>query len=114
MHDDWHPDRVVSAIGLAAQARDDTAVADALAAAIGRHQGRERLVARKHKQDKEEATGRQEEEPVVSGLQVALRTLRDTDPGMTRSTQWNTSPPTPAAGLLSMDVVLLRIGASTA
>jgi hypothetical protein len=39
MHDDWHLERAVAAIGLAAQARGDTAVADALAAAIGRRQG---------------------------------------------------------------------------
>jgi hypothetical protein len=50
MHDDWHLERAVAAIGLAAQARGDTAVADALAAAIGRRQGPERLAARKRKQ----------------------------------------------------------------
>jgi hypothetical protein len=70
MHDDWHLDRVVSAIRLSAQARGDMTVADALAAAIGRQQGRERLVARKGKQDEEEAARRQEEEGVMSGFRA--------------------------------------------
>ena len=56
----------------------DTAVADALAAAIRRQQGRERLVARKCKRDEEEAARRQEE-AVISRLWVELRELRDTD-----------------------------------
>jgi hypothetical protein len=83
MHDDWHLDRVVSAIRSAAQGAGNREVADALAAAIANQQGRERLVARKRKQDEEEAARRQDEEAVVSGLQVELRTLRSTDPGMT-------------------------------
>jgi hypothetical protein len=41
------------------------------------------LVARKRKQDNEEAACRLQEEAVVSGLQVELRALRSTDPGMT-------------------------------
>jgi hypothetical protein len=83
MHEDWHLDRMVSAIRSAAQGRGDTTVADALAAAIGRQQGRERTVARKRKQEEEEAARRQEEEAVVSALEVELRALRSTDPGMT-------------------------------
>jgi hypothetical protein len=82
MHDDWHMDRVVSAIRLAAQACGDTTVADALAAAIGRQHGRERMVARKREQDEEEAARRQEEEAVMSALGLELRELRDTDSGM--------------------------------
>ena len=40
-------------------------------------------MARKRKQDEEEAARRQEEEAAISGLQVELRALRSTDPGMT-------------------------------
>jgi hypothetical protein len=65
MHDDWHLDRVVSAIGSTAQGPGNPAVADALAGAIGRQQGRERVVARQREQDEKEATGRQEEEAVT-------------------------------------------------
>jgi hypothetical protein len=82
MHDDWHLNRVVSAIRSAAQARGDTAVADALAAAIGRQQGRERVLACKRKQEEQEAACRQEEEAVISGLQVELRMLQASDPRM--------------------------------
>jgi hypothetical protein len=103
MHDDWHLDRVVSAIRLAAQARGDTAVADARAAAICRQQGRERLVARKCKRDEEEAERRQEEEAVISGLQVELRALRDHGPGMSLLTavEFITSDPAHRVALYS-------------
>jgi hypothetical protein len=82
MQNDWHLDRVLAAIRTAVQNTENPAIADALAAAIGRQQGRERLVARKRKQDEEEAARRQEEEAVVSALYVELRALRGTDPGM--------------------------------
>jgi hypothetical protein len=59
MHDDWHLDRAVSAIRSVARSAGNREIADALAAAIGRHQGRERLVARKCEQDEEEAARRQ-------------------------------------------------------
>ena len=55
MHDDWHLDRAVSAIGSAAQSPAKPEVGDALAAAIGRQHGRERVLARKRKQDEEES-----------------------------------------------------------
>jgi hypothetical protein len=82
MHDDWHLDRAVSAIRSAAQIPGTSAVANALAAAIGRQEARERMVAHKRKQDLAEAARRQEEAAVVSGLEVELRTLLATDPGM--------------------------------
>jgi hypothetical protein len=82
MHDDWHPDRAVSAIRSAAESPGNPAVADALAAAIAKQQGRERLVVRKRKQDEEEAERRQEEEAVIFGLEVDIGMLRATDPGM--------------------------------
>jgi hypothetical protein len=50
IHDDWHQDRLVSAIRSAAQRPSNPEVADALAAAIASQQGRERMVTRKHKQ----------------------------------------------------------------
>jgi hypothetical protein len=75
-------DRVVSAIRLAAQARGDTAVADALAAAVAKQQGRERAMARQREQKETEAARREEEEAVVSGLRHELQALRTTDPGM--------------------------------
>jgi hypothetical protein len=94
MHDDWHLERAVAAIGLAAQARGDTAVADALAAAIGRRQGRERLAASKRKQDEEKAARRQEE-AVISGLRHELQTLRAADPGMSLLTAVEFTTPDP-------------------
>jgi hypothetical protein len=95
MHDDWHLDRVVSAIRWAAEVPGDSAVADALAAAIANQEARERVVARKRKQEEAEAARRQEEEAVVSGLEVDLRAFRGTDPGMTLLTavEYITSDP---------------------
>jgi hypothetical protein len=40
------------------------------------------VLARKREHEETAAAGRQEEEAVMSGLQVELRVLRDTDPGM--------------------------------
>jgi hypothetical protein len=82
MQDDWHLARVVSAIRTAVQDTENPAIADALAAAIGRQQGRERLVARKCKRDEEEVSHRQEEEAVMSGLRHELQALQAADPGM--------------------------------
>jgi hypothetical protein len=84
MHDDWHVDRVVSAIRSAAEVSGNPVVADALAAAIARHHGRERVAARKRKQEEEEedAAHRREEEAIVSGLQIELRAFQGTDPSM--------------------------------
>jgi hypothetical protein len=95
LHDDWHLDRVVSAIRLAAEVPGDPAVADALAAAIANQEARERVVARKRKQEEAEAARRQEEGAVVSGLEVDLRAFRGTDPGMTLLTavEYITSDP---------------------
>jgi hypothetical protein len=78
-----HLDRVVSAIRLAALAPGNPAVADALSAAIGRQQGRERVLARRREQDLAEAARRQEEVAVISALGVELQALRGTDPVMT-------------------------------
>jgi hypothetical protein len=83
MHDDWHLERAVAAIGLAAQASGDTAVAYALAAAIG-----------KRKQDEEKAARRQEE-AVISGLRHELQTLRAADPGMSLLTAVEFTTPDP-------------------
>ena len=83
MHDDWHLERVVSAIRSAAQVPGDPEVADALAAAIAKQEERERALGRKRKQEETEAARRQEEEAVVSGLEIELRELRAADPGMT-------------------------------
>jgi hypothetical protein len=83
MYDDWHVDRAVAAIRMAAQVPGEPAVAVALAAAVVNQQGRERVAARKREQEVTEAARREEENAVVSGLQVELRALRATDPGMT-------------------------------
>jgi hypothetical protein len=66
------------------QSRDPEkpAIADALATAVAKQQGRERLLARKRKHKEEEAARRQEEEAVMSALGVELRELRDMDPCM--------------------------------
>jgi hypothetical protein len=58
MHDDWHLDSAVSAIRSAAQHPGKPAVAEALAAAIAKQERRERVGARKRKQ----------EEAVISAL----------------------------------------------
>ena len=76
MHDDWHVDRVVSAIRSAAQVPGKPVVANALAAAIAKQEETERAVARKRKQEETEAAHRQEEEAVISGLRVEVRSLR--------------------------------------
>jgi hypothetical protein len=54
----------------------------ALAAAIAKQQGRERVLAHKRKHDEEEAACRQEEEAMVFGLEVDLQMLRASDPDM--------------------------------
>jgi hypothetical protein len=82
MHDDWHLECAVAAIRSAAQVPCESAVADALAEAVAKQEARERMVAKKRKHEETEAAHRREEEAVVSGLQVELRVLRSTDPGM--------------------------------
>jgi hypothetical protein len=82
MHDDWHLDRVVSAIRSAAQETGGSAVADALAAAIGRREARDQVAASRREQEETEAAHRHEEEAVMSGLKVELRALRSSDPGI--------------------------------
>jgi hypothetical protein len=95
MHEDWHLDRVVSAIRSAAQAPGEPEVADALAAAVAKQEARERVTARKRKQEEPEAAHRQEEEAVISGLRVELRALCVTDPAMTllMAVEYSTSNP---------------------
>jgi len=70
-------------------------VADALAAAIGRREGRARVAARRREQEVTEAASREEEEAVISGLQVEMRALCATDPGMTllMAVEYSTSNP---------------------
>ena len=82
MHDDWHLDRVVAAIRSAAHIPGEPAVADALAAAIAKQEARERVAARKRKQEDAEAALRREEEAAISELQLEVREFRATDPGM--------------------------------
>jgi hypothetical protein len=103
MQDDWHLDRVLAAIRTAVQDTENPAVADGLAAAIGRQQGRDRLVARKGKRDEEEAARRQEEEAVVSALEVELQALQASDPPMSLLTavEFITSDPAHRVALYS-------------
>jgi hypothetical protein len=79
---DWHFDRVLSAIRSAADDPGTSSVADALAAAIAKRKARDRVAACKREQAENEAASRQEEEAMISGLEVELRALRATDPGM--------------------------------
>jgi hypothetical protein len=79
---DWHLDRVLSAIRSAGQDPGTSAVANALAAAIAKQNARDRAAAYKRKQEETETAGRQEQEAMISGLEVELRALRATDPGM--------------------------------
>ncbi len=79
---DWHLERVLSAIRSAAEDPGTTAVAKALAAAVAKQNARDRVAACKRKQEETGAAGRQEEEAMISGLEVELRVLRATDPGM--------------------------------
>jgi hypothetical protein len=72
MHDDWHLDRVVSAIRSAAQVPGEPTVADALAAAIARRDVRKRASARKRKQAETETARRREEGVVLFALKVEL------------------------------------------
>jgi hypothetical protein len=95
MHDDWNLEPVVSAIRSAAQSPSEPAVADALAAAIAKQEGRERVLARKREQEEMAAACRQAEEAVMSGLRHELQTLCAADPGMSLLTavEFTTSDP---------------------
>jgi hypothetical protein len=70
-------------------------IADALAAAMTNQQARERVAARKREQEEAEAAHRRDEDAVMSRLQVELRALRATDPGMTllMAVEYSTSNP---------------------
>jgi hypothetical protein len=82
LFNDWHLDRVLSAIRSAAEDPATSVVTNALATAIAKQNARDRVAARKRKQEETEAAGRQEEEAMISGLELELRALRATDPGM--------------------------------
>ena len=82
LHSDWHLDRVASAIRSTVEVSGEPAVADVLAAALANQDARERVASRKRRQEEMKAKMRLEEEFALSGLQVELRTLRASDPGM--------------------------------
>jgi hypothetical protein len=92
---DWHVDRVLSAIRSAAEDPGASGVANALAAAVAKQNARDRIAACQRKQEETEAAGRQEEEALISALEVELRALRATDPGMSLLTavEYVTSDP---------------------
>ncbi len=96
MHDDWHLERVVSAIRAAAQVPGKPAVVDALATAIAQQEERERAVARKRVREETETGRRQEEEAEISALRVELLALRGTGPGMSLLTAVEYITPDPA------------------
>jgi hypothetical protein len=121
----------VAAIRSAAEDPEKPAIADALAAAVAKQQGRKRVAGRKRKQDEEEAARRQEEEAVISGLRHELQALRAADPGMSLLTavEFTTSDPShrvalyrrctedgdiQARGLSQDDPRLLKIASSSA
>jgi hypothetical protein len=95
MHDDWHLERVVSAIRSAAQVPGKPEVAD-LAAAIVEQEERELAVARKLERQETEATHRREEEAVLSRLLVELQALRANDSGMSLLAAVEFTTPDPA------------------
>ena len=97
---DWHTERVLFAIRSAAEDPTTSAVANALAAAIAKQKARDRVAACKRKQEDPEAAGRQEEEVMISGLEVELRVLRATDPGMDLLTAVEYTTSDPAARIL--------------
>jgi hypothetical protein len=79
---DWHLDRVLSAIRSTAEDPGTSAAGNTLAAAIAKQSTRDRIAARKGKQEQIEAADRQAEEAMISRLEVELRALRATDPSM--------------------------------
>lgn len=81
MHDDWHLERVVSAISSAAQVPGEPAVANALAAAIAKRRGESGWrPASVNGRRRMPHVG--EEDAVISGLETELRELRANDSGM--------------------------------
>ena len=79
---DWRVDRVLSAIRSAAEDPGKPAVTNALAASIAKQNARDWVAACKHKRAETEAAGRQEKEAMISALEVELRALCATEPGM--------------------------------
>jgi hypothetical protein len=82
IHYDWHLDRVVAAIRSAAQDPKKAAIADTLAAAVAKQEGREQVMPGRHKQAEMKAAHAREQEAVVSSLHTELVALRATDPGI--------------------------------
>jgi hypothetical protein len=80
MHDEWHFGRAVSAVKSAPQFPGESAVADALSAAVDRREARERGPQAETGRDGGEQ--RREKEVVITRLQPELIAPRDTDPGM--------------------------------
>jgi hypothetical protein len=64
--------------------------------AIAKQQGTERAEDRRRYEEEADAAHRREEEALVFGLQVELRVLRSTDPGMTLLTAVEYITPDPA------------------
>jgi hypothetical protein len=109
---DWRLDRVLSAIRAAVEDPGTSAIANALAASIAKQNARDRVAACKRNREETEAAGRREQEAMISGLEVELRALRATDPGMGLLTAVEYITSDPAARMSSSDVAMLRIGAS--
>ena len=95
LFNDWHVDRVLSAIRSAAEDPATSAVANALAAGIAKQNVRDRVAAHKRKQEETEAASRQQEEAMMSELELELQALRATDPGMSLldAVEYTTSDP---------------------
>jgi hypothetical protein len=72
----------MAAIRSAAQDPEKQAIADALAAAVAKQEGREQVMAGRHKEAELEAAHAREQESVVSSLRAELVALRATDPGI--------------------------------
>jgi hypothetical protein len=95
LFNDWHLDRVLSAIRSAADDPATPAVANAFAAAIAKQNTRDRVAARQRKQEETEAASRQENEAMILVLEVELQALRASDPGMNLldAVEYTTSDP---------------------
>ena len=79
---DWHQDRAVAAIKAAACRNGDSAVANALEAAVVRQQAMEQGLVQRRRREEAEAARRREEENVIVGQQAELVALRAIVPGM--------------------------------
>jgi hypothetical protein len=81
-HIDWHPERVVEAIRLAASCSDKPEIADAISADVARQEAKEALAARRRQKEEAEAAHRRRREAEMNVLEAELAVLMAGDPDM--------------------------------